>query len=465
MLPDNALSVSPSSLATAADIPIELYDLLLYFLQPPAAGNISQGSQEQRNKVIAKKRELGQLGLVCRPWAHMCQKKMFRTVTLQSHKDFRELLALASHPWSRISQYTERLQLVANNNSTPWIHDVCLKVPARSTSTAQAPCLFPACEGHILDVCGPAALEVLRQGLHAALPRQPIPAFSRNIVFLHINAVELIDITGLARLGKELPSLERLSFQDITWTVAPATESETIAPLVRRLRKPSYTPVKTAHVAQSSEGWAGLLLLCLWENAHPLRVEDISAVAGLARTLTASAEQGCNPVTVSVRDSWGYGSCISHESLLGVDLIDSAGLAVRADWERHLAPFLWIPTIEDPTTNSKYWRVGAVALQFSPDRGKSMLPLKDMLEYNWEEFDERAASLTALRQVIIGVRDRDELSLFIKIIEPKMPLLRGSRRLKYALELYTSDGSFPVGWMAVTSESADEGLCSVCDER
>lgn len=112
--------------ATAADVPIELYDLILSFLDQSVVGDTTSGVQVLRNKVTATKHEISQLGLVCRSWARMCQLKMFCWLKLRSGADFRDLLELAEHPCSRIAHYVERLELVASSQSTPWIHNVCM---------------------------------------------------------------------------------------------------------------------------------------------------------------------------------------------------------------------------------------------------------------------------------------------------------------------------------------------------
>lgn len=264
----------------------------MYFLESPNAGSQSDGAQAQRNRVLADNHELGQLALVCHSWAHMCQKKMFHIISLRSDGDFRALLSLASNSSSRIAEYVVRLELVADNGAAPWIHNVCMKIRPRSESPARPGSPFPNYEGHNLNVIGPSALDVLRRGPHASVPRRPLPAFSRNIVLLVLDGMQLAlgGLGDVIHLGRELPSLEALWCVEVTWAVGPSAETDALLPYLDRRQRRNHVPPKSVQFIRTAEAWAVLPLIYLMDSACPLHVDDISAVAKLARTLTISVE-------------------------------------------------------------------------------------------------------------------------------------------------------------------------------
>ena len=71
------------------------------------------------------KHELATFALVCRSWAKLCQKKIFKSVVLRSREDLFELLSLAGRHGSCIDRYIRRLVLEPRADSPPWIHLVC----------------------------------------------------------------------------------------------------------------------------------------------------------------------------------------------------------------------------------------------------------------------------------------------------------------------------------------------------
>ena len=92
-----------------------------------------------------------------------------------------------------------------------------------------------------------------------------------------------------------------------------------------------------------------------------------------------------------------------------------------------------------------------------------MSPVSEMTGYNWKGFDRHAASLGALRCVVVGFLSRENLLFFAKEIEPKMPQLCGLQKIRYAL-LDIDTSKVPIlGWVTCSRpvDDADEGLCKL----
>ena len=283
--------------ATAAEIPPELYDLILDFLEGERNGDDYDGKQADRNRVVVDQCELGRLGLVCWSWAGMCQAKLFQLLILRSQNDFRKLEMLASHRHSRISQYIENLQLEAYGRARPWIHTICLKVfPGYTSSKREVGPQFPNYEGHFLDLNGGDGFAVLKQGLHAALPRRVPETFSQGITNLILRVMELPGMGEVVRLSRALPSLQELYFWDVTWAAPPSTDAEAYTSLLHRHPGKKHALVEGLQMMVGcAETWVVLHLLCLLDTSRPLCGDDLAAVAKLAQTLTSSVEKAGYP--------------------------------------------------------------------------------------------------------------------------------------------------------------------------
>ena len=166
----------------AKRIPPELFRNILGFLQ------VRDETQEYhprytRDYNLLTKHELGQLALVCRDWARICQKHIFAHITLRSKQDFIYLLQMSSSTYSNISRYVANIKLIYTIPCVPWIHLVALET-ARSF-----PYYSPDVKLTVEDRS--LILEHPKRALscHSSLPRSP-PAFSTNI-----HTIEFVRIT------------------------------------------------------------------------------------------------------------------------------------------------------------------------------------------------------------------------------------------------------------------------------
>lgn len=200
--------------ATAADIPIELHDLILdFFTLEDWEGQLG------RNHVMISKHDLSCCALVCRTWAAICQKKIFKNITLRSSEDVYELLSLASHLSSQAFRHTDHLRLATTVSLKPWIHLVSLKL----LPTLNLPRVVVA-----LALDGPGELGM---SIHGAYPRAS-SQLSERIYHLELSSVHFKRCMDLVRLTAEMPSLWNLYCKKVTW-VEPIQPRACLSPVIR----------------------------------------------------------------------------------------------------------------------------------------------------------------------------------------------------------------------------------------
>lgn len=68
------------SFATAADLPAELIDKTIRYLDSQYFGP----DYNYRTRVNLKKKDLGNISLTCRHWARRCRPRLFRHIQLET---------------------------------------------------------------------------------------------------------------------------------------------------------------------------------------------------------------------------------------------------------------------------------------------------------------------------------------------------------------------------------------------
>lgn len=191
--------------ASGADLPEDLFDLILDFLQLYSFSVL--------NDVQASKQQLGCIALVCRRWARFCQAKIFEEVTLRSRQEYLDLRSFVTRPNSAIPRSIRGMLLKPDILSVPWIHNVCLNIVPRM--------LHPQFTLRLCLVEGQGTPLSLGRSIHGSLPRAPFPTFSSGIQILHLTNIHFRNLENLARLIGELPSLWRLCCFGVTWPPLP----------------------------------------------------------------------------------------------------------------------------------------------------------------------------------------------------------------------------------------------------
>lgn len=254
--------------ASGADIPEELFDLVLDFL-------VING-YDHKNWVAVNKRDLGHIALVCRRWAKICQQKIFAHTTLRSRQDFFALWSFVDHPESIIKRYIQYLWLdPVDAASAPWIHVVCQRIPSRM--------LHPEFR-MTLELKGrEEAPLVLGRSIHGLLPKHPLPIFSFGIKDVHLTDMRFRSLEDLARLVGEMPSLRVLECERVTWPPLPED-------------RPYLASFVTLRSRNSVEYWMhsctdSLVVMLFSSQIVPLRrprlgIGDCSAMYRIACVLT-----------------------------------------------------------------------------------------------------------------------------------------------------------------------------------
>lgn len=195
-------------LATAAHLPVELFDLILSFIE------VDRFETSFYPMVGFNKRNLGRVALVCRRWASICQPKIFQVIVLRSRQDSINLWSFIFRPGSMVPRLIQRLWLVpaSFDASAPWIHLVCQKIIPRM--------LHPDLRVY-LRLAGEKDTPLkLGDSIHASLPWR-IPVFSSGIRKLELYSVHFRRLEDLARLIGEMPSLREVECEHVTWPPLP----------------------------------------------------------------------------------------------------------------------------------------------------------------------------------------------------------------------------------------------------
>ncbi|KAJ3554731.1 hypothetical protein NM688_g2955 [Phlebia brevispora] len=248
--------------ATATDLPVELFDLILSFYD----------SSSFSNKVGISKRQLGAIVLVCRHWALACQPKMFENIRLHGLKDFNRLWEAMSHPLSRIGGYVKTIEYIVwdDLSATPWIYIACRKLK-------HFPKLSSSVQFRLVS------FDIDAKKLTMAI-RSPISRCHRIMCIdtLHLSDVKFARLEDLGRAVGELPCLKKAEFYTIMWD-EPKRDGE--FPALLPCLKSSQKSPACLHLDmfECTDNSAVLWLACL-HGTRRLRTEDLQTLYRIVRS-------------------------------------------------------------------------------------------------------------------------------------------------------------------------------------
>lgn len=223
---------------TAADIPPELFDLILYFLM--LQGNVRIDDADHLQVVDVSKREMCNCGLTCRYWADLCLSKAFQYVRITSREDLLELAEFVRSPHSYLRRYLTVVDLVQVDPKPPWIHHAAPLVGALALDLvgelqytltlegpgfAHGPKLYPGSE----------SIRSVHQGVPRRIPSSMSP-FDR----LYLSNIHFHSFNDFLRLISELPTSTQLILDRISWTELPDA-----IPVIRGRSRLFYVEVST----------------------------------------------------------------------------------------------------------------------------------------------------------------------------------------------------------------------------
>lgn len=99
-------------------------------------------------------------------------------------------------------------------------------------------------------------------------------------------------------------------------------------------------------------------------------------------------------------------------------------------------------------------RIDVITVDFACSEG--LTSVEKMLNWDWKRVEEAAASFSALRGVAISFKFLYEVTSFAANIEPKMPRLSRSGKLRYAVPAFKRYDRHDT-WIACTPQSTEEG--------
>lgn len=224
--------------ASAADIPQELFNSIL------AAYVLTERERARSwdSSFITDKRQLGACGLVCRHWAAICQKKIYRNIIIRSRQDVCQLVDFVKSPISRVRGYISATTIPAQKlGGSPWIHIL-----------STTPLSVDGFRDFSIALEGPLPLgQKTLRSIHQALPRS-LPEFSSRISHLSLSDIHFKNLDDLIHLAWEIPSMTELKCSRVTWDSLPRI-LPCIAADIERTKRPEYF---AARMSQCSPSWS-----------------------------------------------------------------------------------------------------------------------------------------------------------------------------------------------------------------
>lgn len=222
--------------ATAADIPIELHDLIFDFFVIEADYKDTIVFY-RRNFVKATVRDLGHCALVCHAWTPVFQRVIFNTITFRSRQHFLDFVALASHPQSCISGYVYGAHVVQRGEfgGVPWLYLLSQKLhsPSFCDERAHSGPFLPGLTSRsrrgkrtfTVEFIGPCLPADLKGGIYGTLPMRLPPLFTKGLRILILTKLKFRSLRDVVDLAKDLSSLQEMFCQDLSWACLPNDES------------------------------------------------------------------------------------------------------------------------------------------------------------------------------------------------------------------------------------------------
>ena len=230
------VDVAAVALATGADIPPELFDVILDCLD------------------FWDKRTLGACARVCLYWASKCQPRLFERPQLNSREDILPLCQFERTPRSdRLPRLRSSCIASTTVSSPPWLHHMSVshKTWTRNNS---------------VDLDGPLPPQRTLRSVHFQLPRTS-PQFSTNILQLRLTNVHFNHFDDLAHLMSDLRYLWQFRGEKLTWSLEPQP--------YRRGRSITHSSSFKAELKECSGSWAGLhLTYPRYEDHHRIKFPD-----------------------------------------------------------------------------------------------------------------------------------------------------------------------------------------------
>ncbi|KAJ3530853.1 hypothetical protein NM688_g7653 [Phlebia brevispora] len=381
--------------ATGADVPEELFDPVIAWLSDES------NPDSANSKVRASRQELASMALVCRHWAKLIQPIIVERVLLYSLEDVNTLRGFLQNPTTAMSKYLQKVDIDLDLTSPPykpWVHTVCL------SSTFNKHTVF-------LVARGPLPANQVMKGFHAILPRSG-PWFSSRIVYLDLSDVRYKSLTHLMRAIGDMPNLEQVVLEKVTWD--PPAEDEAYPPLARRARFRVHPRYEMGGCTDDAAVvWFRFLLQ--YPGSDRIEQHDVDELYRLVTILAKNSE---------------------HEKVI-CQKVGYKEINVGAYIGLYDKDYVWRFSAHVTfTQNTEGWPGNIKTLAFDTEDFEQQFPA----DFPWKDVDDLAAGLPALETFHFvcsgpGTEEPDAVFVHKEVVTKQMPHLHGSSKVRYALEV------------------------------
>ncbi|KAJ3539575.1 hypothetical protein NM688_g6344 [Phlebia brevispora] len=393
---------------TLADIPIELYDLILGFLSlelcegPGSPGYSDHRCKDRaacsRNYVSCTKRELHQILCVCRRWAHVLRPVAYERLVLRGRKDLNRLCAILDTPQQGVrGRYMEGQLDVLEHLRDPWIHNISIHLLPKLGLGAKDTSLQ-------LMNTGPFPPKQNISTIHSSLPRH-LPCFSSGIQDLIFSDVHFKTFEHLLRLVKELPSLRSVKCTRVTWGALSLQPDRMPSPTCFLAKEDPSRAVTYFMEGCTDDGAVHWLQLLLGQTRQDiLNQNDVDA---LFATLSACTDFDGK----SRRTEDEIGECTAVWMACDPEFLASTVIGRMSVY------------LSSRAGARQRRRVERIIFEL---QGKH----SGWSDYDWPEIDRQLRALSAVQTIGLICPSRDLLLRYLNIILPFMSHLSLSPRLQ-----------------------------------
>ena len=215
---------------------------------------------------------------------------MFRRISLRSRQDLFFILSLAANPGSIAPRYVQWIHAVQKGTGAPWIHLLCAKIRQGGSSPA-----FPSYQYHTIEFAGPEPLasHFARTGVHASLPLQ-LPAFSSGVAKLVLSDLTLPNVGTVIRIAQQLPSLEFLLCESLSW-VSPPDKQDDAPSIPARHTIPAGSGTLGFQMNNCTHDWTVVLISGAFLSGQAFKSrlanEEFQAMGQLTRVMTENVRR------------------------------------------------------------------------------------------------------------------------------------------------------------------------------
>lgn len=217
-------------MATAASIPPELFEDILFYVCEDTDGPVYSDSEGPDLQYRETLKNIAACSLTCVYWARVCRQRMFRRVWIKSYDKLHAFSSLISNTpkgFEAIVDYVWYVTLVQHVEDRPWLYHIQLQ----PSLLPQLP--FATIRIHIIDTTG-GPLSLRRstyRRLFSGLPRTP-PSSCHSCRALtlynpHFRALRDVDLL-LNKFAFLFGSID-LTFSGISWATEVSLERDLLS--------------------------------------------------------------------------------------------------------------------------------------------------------------------------------------------------------------------------------------------